>query len=287
MDIKSQIVKYFGEMITYKELINYAVLLIKSVLIFIITRIFVKIFSSIIEKFFERQKNSRFGINNRRADTLSELLKSIIRYVMYFIAIVWILDVLGFEIKTVLAVTSVAGVAIGFGAQNLVKDVITGFFILFEDQFAVGDFIEIDGMTGIVEALGLRITKIRDFSGDLHIVPNGSIVKVTNKSRGSMRALVDVDIAYEENTDKVIAIINKVLEDIKKEKQDIVEGPNVLGITKFGEAGTTIRIIARTNPMGQWDVEMEIRRRIKAALEKNGIHIQYPTRILVENKKEV
>lgn len=285
MDIKSQIVKYFGEVITYKELIKYAGLLIKAVLILIITKIFVKILSSIIEKFFERQKNSRFGINNRRADTLSELLKSIIRYVMYFIAIVWILDVLGFEIKTVLAVTSVAGVAIGFGAQNLVKDVITGFFILFEDQFAVGDFVTIDGMSGIVEALGLRITKIRDFSGDLHIIPNGNITNVTNKSRGKMRALVDIDIAYEEDTDKVIAIINKVLEDIKKEKKNITEGPSVLGITKFGEAGTTIRVVAKTNPMEQWDVEMEIRRRVKSALEDKGIHIQYPTRIQYVSQK--
>lgn len=285
MDIKTQIIKYFQDILSYKALIRYGGLIIKSILIFILTKVLVRIFSSIVENFFERQKNSRFGVSNRRADTLTELLKSIIRYVMYFVAVVWIMDILGFEIKTVLAVTSVAGVAIGFGAQNLVKDIITGFFILFEDQFAVGDFVEVDGMAGIVETLGLRITKIRDFSGDLYIIPNGSIVKVTNKSRGDMRALVDIDIAYEEDTDKVIDIIKRVLEGIKKEKKNIVEGPSVLGITKFGESGTTIRITAKTNPMAQWDVEMEIRRRVKASLESKGIHIQYPTRILVDKKE--
>ncbi|WP_337960997.1 mechanosensitive ion channel family protein [Caloramator sp. mosi_1] len=134
-----------------------------------------------------------------------------LRYTMYFVAAIWI-----FDIKTVIAVTGVAGVAIGFGAQNLVKDIISGVFILFEDQFAVGDYVVIDGLSGFVETIGIRVTKLRDFSGDLHIIPNGTISKVTNKTRGNMRALVDVDIAYEEDIDHAISVIKEVCEEVKK-----------------------------------------------------------------------
>jgi small conductance mechanosensitive channel len=185
----------------------------------------------------------------------------------------WIFEAVGFDVTTVIAVTSIAGVAIGFGAQNLVKDIITGFFILFEDQFAVGDYIVIEGMSGIVEVLGLRITKIRDFSGDVHIIPNGSITKVTNKSRGNMRALVEFQIAYEEDIDNAIKVINRVNDQIKKDFKQIVDGPEVIGVTDLGDFGVTIRVIAKTKPMEQWGVEVELRKRIKNALSNAGISI--------------
>jgi small conductance mechanosensitive channel len=198
----------------------------------------------------------------------------------------WIFEAVGFDITTVIAVTSIAGVAIGFGAQNLVKDIITGFFILFEDQFAVGDYITIEGMSGIVEVLGLRITKIRDFSGDLHIIPNGSITKVTNKSRGNMRALVEFQIAYEEDIDNAIKVINRVNKEMKKDFKQIVEGPEVMGVTALGDFGVTIRVFAKTLPMEQWGVEVELRKKIKNALDMEGIEIPYPKRVLVEDRKE-
>lgn len=272
--------------INNKILIEYGTKLIKIVIILIAIKIIIKLCSAVLERFFKRQKESRFGFSSKKADTLSELLKSLLRYVMYFIGAMWIFETIGFDIKTVIAVTSVAGVAVGFGAQSLVKDVISGFFILFEDQFAVGDYIEIDGLSGFVEALGLRVTTLRDFTGDLHIIPNGSIVKVTNKSRGNMRALVDVSIAYEEDIDRAIKIIQKVNEDIKKEFKEIVEGPEVLGVTNLSEMGVTIRIIAKTQPMKQWGVEMELRKRIKYALDKNGIQVPYPKRIIMNYRKE-
>lgn len=283
--LKKAFDEFLGKVLNYESLFSYFTVILKIIIILIFTKIFIRIFSSIIEKFFLKQKQSKFGIKSRRADTLSELLKSVLKYAMYFISVMWIFEILKFDIKTVIAVTSVLGVAIGFGAQSLIKDVITGFFILFEDQFAVGDYVSIDGMSGIVEVLGLRITKLRDFSGDIHVIPNGSIVKVTNKSRGNMRALVEIDIGYEEDIERVLNVINKTAKKVAGEREDIVEGPEVLGITKFGESGATIRIIAKTIPMKQWDIEMLLRQRIKEALEKEGIHMQYPTRVILDKRR--
>lgn len=268
-----------------KLLINYAISLLKAVIIFILIKITISLGNKLISRFFNKQKQSKFGINDKKADTLSELSKSILRYVMYFIGIIWILEALGLSIKTVIAVTSVAGVAVGFGAQNFVKDVISGFFILFEDQFSVGDYVEINGLSGFVETLGIRVTKLRDFSGDLHIIPNGSIAIVTNKSRGNMRALVDITISYEEDIDRAIDIIKMVNDEMKKEFKEIVEGPSVLGVTNFSDFGATIRIIAKTQPMKQWGIEMELRKRIKNALDKNNIAIPIPKRIIMDYKK--
>lgn len=286
-DFSKGILSVFNVNVNDGEIMRYVKIGATIIAILIITKILTRVISSLIERFFAKQKQSRFGLSERKADTLSELLKSILRYALYFIAIVAIAEqLMPNGIKTVLAITSVAGVAIGFGAQSLVKDVISGFFILFEDQFAVGDYIQIDGMSGIVETLGLRITKLRDFSGDLHIIPNGSITKVTNKSRGNMRALVDVDIAYEEDIDHAIRTIKSVSDEIKRDMEDVVEGPEVLGVTKLGESGITIRVTAKTTPMKQWGVEMELRKRIKYALDSEGIEIPYPRRVVVSKGKE-
>ncbi|TDT50475.1 mechanosensitive ion channel family protein [Fonticella tunisiensis] len=255
--------------------------------IIIITKIIIKVGNVLIEKFFNKQKNSRFGVSEKKADTLSELLKSILRYVMYLLAVMWTISIInpGFAM-TLTGVLGVGGVAVGFGAQSLIKDIISGFFILFEDQFAVGDYIQVDNMSGFVETLGLRITKIRDFTGDLHIIPNGAITKVTNKSRGNMRALVDVSISYEDDIDAAIKIIRKVCEEAKNDIKTITDGPDVLGVTELGELGVKITVVAKTIPMEQWAVERELRKRIKYALDKEGIEIPYQKRVVINETKE-
>lgn len=268
------------------QILYFGSLIIKSLVILLLTKTAISIGSKVIHKFFEGQKKSRFGLNEKKADTLNELFKSLLKYIIYFISFIWIFETLGFDIKTLIAVTGVAGIAIGFGAQSLVKDVISGFFILFEDQFAVGDYISIDGFSGIVEVLGLRVTKIRDFSGELHIIPNGTISRVTNKSRGNMRALVDISISHEDDVDRAIEVLNRICEDMKKEYDYIVEGPSVLGISKISEYGLDIRVIAKTKPMKQWDVEMELRRRIKNEFKKENLELPYPKRVIYQRERE-
>ncbi|NMB07427.1 MAG: mechanosensitive ion channel family protein, partial [Tissierellia bacterium] len=177
--------------------------LIKIVLIFIIIKILTKITYMIIDRAVKRKKNSIFYRDEKKINTLTTVLKNIIKYVFYFIGLVMVLDMFDISTSSILATAGIGGLAIGFGAQSLVKDIITGFFILFEDQFSVGDYVKIGEYEGVVEELGVRVTKIRAFSGELHIIPNSNIQTVTNRTRGNMRALVVVTVAYEEDMDKV------------------------------------------------------------------------------------
>lgn len=262
-------------------LLSYLDIVVKIIFILVIIKIIISVSNKLIERFFMHQKKMRFGMNEKKANTFSELLKSILRYVLYFIAIISVFETVWPNVNTTIAFTSVLGVAVGFGAQNLVKDVISGFFILFEDQFAVGDYITIEGKSGTVEALGIRATRIRDFSGELHTIPNGNITAVTNKTRGDMRALVEINLPYEEDIDIVIELIKKVNETIKEDMPCITYGPEVLGVSNFGETSLTIKVVAKTIPMQQWDVELEIRKRIKRAFDEKGIKLGYTKKIII------
>jgi len=256
---------------------------IKIIAILIIVRITIKISYIIIDKFFQKQQKFKFRMEERKANTLAVILKSISKYVLYFIAIVPILEVFGISPASVLAAAGIGGLAIGFGAQSLVKDIITGFFILFEDQYAIGDYIKVGEFDGIVEEMGIRVTKVRGFSGELHIIPNGNIQTVTNKSRGAMRAWVDVSIAYEEDIDNAINLLNELVKEMANNK-NIVEGPTVLGVTNLGASEVVLSVIAKTKAMEQWAVERDIRKKIKEAFDKAGIEIPYPRRVIISEK---
>ncbi|WP_352418769.1 mechanosensitive ion channel family protein [Proteiniborus sp.] len=259
--------------------------LIRAVIIFVLMKIVISLSYSLIDRFFTKRHNSRFKIEERKSNTLAVILKSITKYVFYFIGTVSILKEFGLPIESILATAGIGGLAIGFGAQSLVRDIITGFFILFEDQYSVGDYIKTGNFDGIVEEIGIRITKIRAFSGELHIVPNGNIQTVTNLSRGSMRALVNVEIAYEEDVDRALIILSELSKKLSAENDNIVEGPTVLGVTNLGESGIQLTVIAKTKPMEQWAVEREIRKGIKDEFDRADIEIPYPKRVVIEKGK--
>ena len=154
---------------------------------------------------------------------------------------------------------------------------INGFFILFEDQYGVGDHVTIQEFTGIVESIGIRTTVLRDFTGDLHLIPNGAILEVTNHSRGDIRFIVDVEIAYEENIDEAISVIKKVNSVFEEKHKEKLRGKiEVLGVFSLNASGVTIRVIGRAVPLSQWEMERELRKDIKEALDKAGIEIPYP-----------
>lgn len=244
--------------------------------VIIIAYIVKKLGYLLIDRFYIMQEKSKIQFSERKVKTLSSLTKNILRYVIYFVAIYSILEILGLKMGSILAVAGIGSLAIGFGAQSLVKDVITGFFIIFEDQFGVGDYITINNFSGIVEEIGLRVTKVRDFSGDLNIIPNGEITFVTNHSKGAMRALVSIGISYDEDVDRVIEILNKICNEVKEDRDDILEGPSVLGITNFKDSTVEVTIIAKTKPMQQWQVERDLRYRIKQAFDDNNVDFPYP-----------
>ena len=261
--------------------IKYGDKIIRVIIIYIAMKICTRIGYALINRFFERQKQSKFGLDERKSDTLSELLKSIIKYAIYIIGIISILKEVGFDISTLLVGAGFGGIAVGLGAQSIIKDVLSGFLILFEDQFSVGEYVTIEGMSGVVEALGLRITKLKDFSGDLHIIPNGQITKVTNHSRDNSRALVDVEIGYEEDIDNALQILTKISKEVEEENESIVEGPTVLGVSELGDKGVKITIVAKTKPLQQYGVERQLRKKIKENFDKENINIPYPTCVIV------
>jgi len=244
----------------------------------------IKIGSAIITKFVEKQKKMRYSLDIKKAKTLGAVLKSILRYCVYFSGIMIIFKEYFGTIGLTFA--GIGGVAIGFGSQSLVKDIINGFFILFEDHFAVGDYIDVENKSGIVESLELRVTKIRDFNGDLHIIPNGLVTKVTNHSRGLSRFVVSFDIGYDENMDKVIEVMNRVCIDFREENETVVEGPSVSGVTDFKENFYTMKVSGKAKPMSQWDNENKLRMEIKRALDKEEIRIACTKIKIVKEDKD-
>lgn len=258
----------------------------KSIIILILVNISIKICYKFIDNFFNGQKKLKFGMADRKADTLSIILKSLIKYIIYFIGILPILEQFGIQTKSILATAGVGGLAIGFGAKSLVEDIISGFFILFEDQYAVGDYIQTGSFDGVVEELGLRVTKLRAFSGDLHIIPNGNIQTVTNRSRGNMRAWVDVRIPYSESIDKAIGVLEEVSKLMAKKHKNITHGPTVLGVTNLGPEDVVLSLYAMTKPMDQWEIERSLKKNVKEAFEKEGISINNVKRFVVESSED-
>jgi len=212
-------------------------------------------------------------LDERKANTMFSLLRSMSFYLITFTAILHTLKhIFNFDTGTLLASASVLGVALGFGSQSLVKDIIGGFFILFEDQFSVGDYIQTGQFAGVVEETGIRATHLRDWGGELHIIPNGSITAVTNFSRGKMRALVDILVPYDEDLDRAMKVMNSVCETVSTEFGDkIIDPPAVQGVIQFGERNAVLRVIGFTQPNEQWSLERELRRQIHSAFLKEGI----------------
>lgn len=260
--------------------------LLKIVLIIIITNIVIRLGKLAIHNIFKIRNLSPLSTSERREETLSRLLDSILTYVVYFISLMMILSVLGIDVKALIAGAGVVGLAVGFGAQNLVKDVISGFFIIFEDQFSVGDQIQVGQFQGNVEAIGLRTTKIKSWTGEVHILPNGSITQVTNFSLNNSLAVVDISIAYEEDIEKAEEVISELLEQMPAQYEELVKVPELLGVQTLGPSEVTLRIVAETLPMKHVAVARRIRKDVKLYLDKHGIEIPYPRMVMYAKDNE-
>ncbi|OPY58832.1 MAG: putative MscS family protein YkuT [Pelotomaculum sp. PtaU1.Bin035] len=233
--------------------------------------ILVRAGSTAITKLLNKDKKSAIT-GSKRAQTMGALFKSILRYSVYFMAGVMILGLLGVQTGALLTGAGVIGLAVGFGAKNLVEDVITGFFILFEDQYAVGDHISASGLSGIVQEVGLRVTRLKDLGGQVHYIPNGKIAQVTNYSRGSLQVVVDIGVAYEEDLNRVTNVLEQAGRILLQEQPDLItEGPEVLGLVSLHPGQSTIRVSAGARPLQQGKVEREMRKRFKEALDNAGI----------------
>ncbi|HDL04049.1 MAG TPA: mechanosensitive ion channel family protein [candidate division Zixibacteria bacterium] len=215
----------------------------------------------------------------KRADTLSSLLKYILSVSIVVIALIMILGEFGIKIGPILAAAGIVGLAVGFGSQQLVQDVISGFFILMEDQIRVGDVINIAGKGGLVEKITLRTTTLRDLAGNVHFVRNGHIDIVTNMTKEFSFYVFDIGVAYRENVDEVIDVIKKVDEELRNDTEfsgDIMEPIEIMGLDKFADSAVVIKARIKTKPIKQWQIGREFNRRLKMAFDAKNIEIPFP-----------
>ena len=218
----------------------------------------------------------------RRAETLGSVLTNTARVVVVVFFLLMTLQEFGINIGPLVAGAGIAGVALGFGAQNLVKDVLGGFFLLLENQFGVGDIISVDDRhSGTVERMTLRITQLRDLEGKAHFIPNGSISKVVVMSKSFAQAVVDVGIGYGADVDAAVGILARIGQELSVAWPDrVLEPTQVLGVEALGESAVTLRTLTRTAPAKQWEVARELRRRILVAFREAGIEIPFPQQVV-------
>jgi small-conductance mechanosensitive channel len=219
----------------------------------------------------------------QRAKTMGDLLKSVITGVLVAIFGTMILSQVGVNIAPIIASAGILGIALGFGAQSLVKDFLSGVFMIFEDQFGVGDIIDVGEAIGTVEAVSLRVTRLRDLDGTVWYVPNGEILRVGNKSQNWSRAVVDVGVGYDEDLARAKRVLGEVAEDLWEDedyRSVIIEAPEVTGVEAMTADAITLRVLVKTQPMEQWAIARELRQRIKARFDHEGIEIPFPQRVV-------
>jgi len=216
----------------------------------------------------------------QRAVTLGNLLQSIAGYAVWAVAGIMVLSEVGLDIGALIATAGIAGLAIGFGAQTLVKDVIGGVFLLFDDILHVGDLVTINGHTGTIEEIGVRLIKLRKFDGELVMIPAGEVRIFGNKSVQWARAIVPVGLSYGQNVDDILPVMEHVANEWVAEHQDIVleESPQVQGLMDFGDSSVTARVVVRVKPGEQFAAERELRQRLKRAFDEKGVEIPFPQR---------
>jgi moderate conductance mechanosensitive channel len=272
--------------INWEALMQWEVLLpraMKVVLVIFIAIIAYRLIKVLIRKLLDREIEEEDPLVRRlreqRAQTLASLLGNVAAVSVFVVATLTILDILLDNIGPILASFGIIGLAFSFGAQSLVKDVISGTFMLIEGQFGVGDVVKVSDVSGLVEKITLRTTVLRDIEGAVHIVPNGEITRVTNMTKAWSRAVLHVGVAYREDADRVMDVLRDLLRDFQADPEWgplLLEEPVVPGIESFGESSVNIRVMAKTLPLKQWDVSRELRRRIKRRFDEEGIEIPFP-----------
>ncbi|CAN5178171.1 mechanosensitive ion channel family protein [soil metagenome] len=217
----------------------------------------------------------------QRINALTSVLRSVTTAVIFAIAGFMLVGELGLNLAPLLAGAGIVGLALGFGAQSLVKDFLSGMFILVEDQFGVGDIVDLDLQTsGTVEAVSLRTTRLRSVDGTVWHVPNGDIRRVGNKSQHWSRALLDVEVAYDTDIDHASAVIKRVADELWQQREDILEEPEVWGVERLGINSIVIRLVVKTRPADQYDVSRKLRQRLKEAFDAEGIEIPFAQQVV-------
>lgn len=279
---------------------------IEAVVIIVVTMLLLRFARRLIRRSVERMKNpesaswrDRFGPlaaqgppsprRVQRAESIGALMRSVVSAVIWTVAVMMILGSFGLNLAPLIAGAGIIGIALGFGAQDLVKDFISGMFMIAEDQYGVGDIVDVGEASGVVESITLRTTKLRDVFGTLWHVPNGEIRRVGNKSQEWARLILDVGVAYDTDIDKASEVILRVSRELDADPEFdplIIEEPELWGVENFGENEVTLRLAAKVAPGEQWRVARALRRRLKYAFDEANIEIPFPQRTLWVKRDE-
>ena len=262
----------------------------------VISVLLVLIIMSIIRRFVKNLIKKAFAVNieriqkvtggtERRKETFESLALNIWRYTINILTILWLLSIF-VPLDKLLIASSGIFVVIGFAAKSMLDDITMGFFIIFEDLFSVGDFIEIDGNTGTVTEIGLRSVKIRVVTGETVIIPNGNIGKVINHSVSNGQALLDIGIAYEADLDKAISVLERVGQDAFDQYEEILQMPQILGVQELADSSVVIRMTAEVEPLKQWYIQRELRRLIKLDFDRENVEIPYSKMVVYQKNEE-
>lgn len=252
---------------------------LRILLIVILTLVALRVTRFLSSRIFPASKKEQDPEFKKRADTLSSVIRYLLFFAILIVAAMTAMGELGIQIGPILAAAGIVGLAVGFGAQNLVQDVISGFFILMEDQVRVGDVVQIADKGGLVERMTLRLVVLRDLNGNVHYVRNGQIQVVTNMTKDYSRYVFDIGVAYREDVDEVIEVVKQVDADLRNDpafKDDILEPIEILGLDQFGESAVVIKARTKTKPICQWSVGREFNKRLKKAFDEKGIEIPFP-----------
>jgi moderate conductance mechanosensitive channel len=252
----------------------------RILLIFVMTWLALRAVHRVIPKLREvvtaHQDNRE---DSQRIITLSRVIRYFLTVIIFVVAGLLLLSEFGISVAPILGAAGVVGIAVGFGAQSLVKDYFTGFFLLLENQIRIGDVVDAAGKAGLVEELTLRYLRLRDYSGNVHFIPNGNISVVTNMSLGFAQAVVDVSIAYGEDVDHAVAVIRTVGQEMRDDSvfsNKILDNLEIAGVDEWADSAIMIRCRFRVAPLEQWNVRRELLRRLLRAFDKAGIEIPYP-----------
>lgn len=268
---------------------NLAIKIALIIIYIIVALIVIAILNKVIEQAFKIQNRSSKG-NKKRSRTLISLVQNVVSYIVWFIVITTILSKFGISVEGIIASAGVVGLAVGFGAQTIVKDIITGFFIIFENQFDVGDYVKINsgGTTvaeGTVKSIGLRSTRINTITGELTILPNGSMGEITNFSITNGFSIVEIPVSVEENLDKVEKRLNKLFTAMRSKYYLFITDPVVEGIDSLDETKVTFRISAETIPGEGASGSRILRKEIQRVFVQEGIKLQQPIYIKNNNQQ--
>lgn len=255
---------------------------LKIVVLFIAAYILIRV----LVRLEKRLLSVQVRLDERRRNTLQSLFTNVTKYTIYIVWLLTVLPLVGVHIEALLAGAGVAGIAIAFGAQSLIKDMFNGFFILFEDQFGIGDYVAINGITGRVQGIGLRLTTIKVWTGEVEMIPNGLIGQLTNYSKNNSIAVVDVNIGYQADTQKAIRIVEQVMTVMKDELDVMVGDVSVLGVKALNDSTITLSAIAECAPYTHSGVVREANLRIHQAFAKEGIEMPYQKVVYIPELKQ-